>query len=162
MAGYNKLISLVKEHLDKDESILKSAYGTYETKILGADSVRSGVFIATERRVVLFGKKTFGFEIESFLYKNISSFEVSKGFMGSTIKIISSGNFAKMKWIQKGDVQGFKQLVNSKMNEPSSSPNPPGNSESIYDQIEKLYGLKQKGIITEEEFLSQKSKLLNS
>lgn len=47
-----------RSHLDAGEQVLGAVQGTYETKILGNDSVRTGVLIATEQRVVFYAKKT--------------------------------------------------------------------------------------------------------
>lgn len=80
-----KLIEQSKEHLDQDEEILHSVLGVYETKILGSESVRNGTFLATNKRLVFFEKKLGGFDLESFPYENISSFEASKGLMGHSI-----------------------------------------------------------------------------
>ena len=50
--------------------------GAYETKIMGRDSVRNGIFVATNKRLVFFAKKLTGFDLEIFPYKNISSIEM--------------------------------------------------------------------------------------
>ena len=75
--------------------------GAYEAKALGTEIVRTGIFIATETRLVFFAKKTFGFELESFPYSRISSIAMSKGFGGYSISFFSSGNKVSMKWIDQ-------------------------------------------------------------
>ncbi|MBC5839622.1 PH domain-containing protein [Flavobacterium muglaense] len=162
MANYEKSLILVKEHLDNGENIKSSVYGSYEGKLMGNDTVYNGVFIATEKRVVFFAKKLFGYELESFHYKNISSIEKSKGMLGHTITIHSSGNKAKMKWIQKGDIVKFTQLVNSNIQNTNQNNNVTEElTTDIPSQIKKLSELKDLGILTDEEFLRKKTELLS-
>jgi len=162
MANYKKSLVLVKEYLDQDENIQASVYGVYETKILGADTVKNGVFVATEKRLVFFSKKLFGYDLETFSFKNISSLEISKGLMGHSITVFASGNKAKMKWINKGDVAQFNEYVNSNLdNKNQVLSNIQTNSDDIPTQILKLSGLKDQGILTEDEFIIKKKELLN-
>ena len=66
MAKRDKLLAGAAEHLDAGESVEAAVLGTYETEIAGSDSVRSGILIATDRRLVFFAKKVTGYELESF------------------------------------------------------------------------------------------------
>jgi len=99
MASIESLTQAAKEHLENGEEILAVVLGAYETEILGQDSVRNGVLIATNKRVVFYGKKMFGYETEVFPYSNISSIEAGKGMLGYSINLFASGNKVKMKWI---------------------------------------------------------------
>jgi len=161
MASVKKLTQLAKEHLQVDEEIKHIISGQYETKILGKDSIRKGIFLATNKRLVFFAKKITGFELEVFPYSNISSIEMSKGIMGHSMSFFASGNKAKMKWIKeenKGDVQKFVEYVKENIGKKSSSEN---SSSDIADQIKKLADLRQKGILSEDEFQSKKTQLLS-
>lgn len=162
MANYKKSLSLVQEHLDEGENVQASVFGAYETKLMGKDTVRNGIFAATDKRVVFFAKKLFGYDFETFPFKNISSIEMSKGMMGHSITFFASGNKAKMKWINKGDVAQFTQLVNSKLGHQGqdNSQGTSSNGDDIPSQIQKLSELKDKGILTEEEFSNKKNELL--
>jgi hypothetical protein len=163
MANYKKSLVLIQEHLDEQESIQASVFGAYEVKIMGSDSVRTGIFVATESRLVFYAKKLFGYDFESFPYKNISSIEKSKGMMGHTITIFASGNKAKMKWINTGDIIKFTQFINSRIGNQTleESKIDINNGDDIPTQIEKLSNLKDKGILTEVEFTNKKDELLS-
>jgi hypothetical protein len=164
MAGYKKNLRLVQEHLDSEENIQASVYGTYERELMGSEVPKNGILVATEKRVVFFAKKMFGHDMESFLFNNISSIENSKGFMGHSITIHASGNKVNMKWINSGNVKEFTEYVNEKLNsakEKSSNESTNTNEEDIPSQIQKLADLKEKGLLTEEEFENKKSELLN-
>jgi len=160
MANYKKSLSLVKGHLDKGESIQASVFGAYETE---NGAVRHGVFVATEKRLVFFAKKLLlGYNLETFAYKRLSSIEQSKGAMWHAITVFASGNKTKMKFIRKGNVTQLVQFVNSKLvhNGQDSSQATPSNGGGIPSQIQELAALKDKGILTDKEFLSKKSELL--
>jgi hypothetical protein len=64
MATYSKNLKKVKEHLDFSEKIIFSCYGAFKTKVMGSDSQRNGVFIATENRIVFFANKLIGYQLE--------------------------------------------------------------------------------------------------
>lgn len=102
MAGLEKNLKHLWEHLDPGEVVEASVLGAYETKIMGKDSARNGVFAATNRRVVFFAKKLTGYDLESFPYENISSFEMGKGMMGHTICLSRVGQ----QWQDEVDQQG--------------------------------------------------------
>ncbi|WP_313431730.1 PH domain-containing protein [Siminovitchia terrae] len=157
-----KLIEQSKEHLDADEEVLYSVLGVYEAQILGNDSVRNGIFLATNKRLFFYAKKLGGYESESFPYSNISSFEASKGMMGHAISFFASGNKVKMKWIQDGDIDGFINHVRQTMGKKASSKEPVNTgARSVVEELKELASLRDNGILTDEEFQKEKEKILN-
>ena len=62
MAKIDKLLKQAKEHLDEGEQPLQTVLGAYETKIMGGDSVRNGIFIATDQRLLFYAKKLTGYD----------------------------------------------------------------------------------------------------
>lgn len=157
MANYKKSLVLVKEHLENGESIKASVFGAYEGKLMGNDITRNGIFIATETRLIFFAKKLFGYDLETFPFKNISSIEKSKGMMGHSITVFASGNKAKMKWINKGNISQFTEYVNSNIGKTHSTQTIQSNELDIPAQIKKLSDLKNQGILTEAEFEDKKN-----
>ncbi|WP_419882755.1 PH domain-containing protein [Peribacillus sp. B-H-3] len=155
-----KLLQKAKEHFETGEVAKYTIYGAYETKSLGADTVKNGIMIATDRRVVFYGKRTFGFDLESFPYKNISSFEMGKSMMGHKISFFSSGNKVSMKWINKGDLESFISEVRNQITGNASNAAPTSTNIDEADQIKKLAELRDQGILTEEEFSAKKKQLL--
>ena len=158
MGRLKKLTNKAKEHLESEEEILKSIVGSYEIKIMGKDSVRTGIFLATNKRMVFYAKKLTGYDMEIFPYSTISSIEMSKGIMGHKIVFFASGNRASMKWIKEGDVQGFIEEVKNRIGKKEEMKIVA--EEGIPDKIEKLAKLKEQGILSEEEFESKKKELL--
>ena len=161
MAKIDKLLERAKEHFDEGEQPLQTVLGAYETKIMGRDSVRNGILIATDHRLLFYAKKLTGYDIEAFPYANISSMEMGKNLMGHYISFFASGNSCKMKWISDDDVRAFVDIVKTQMaatksSKTSSSEQP---TDPI-DQLKRLGKLHAAGVLTDEEFSAKKAKIL--
>jgi hypothetical protein len=166
MAKLDKLVDLAKEHLEPGEAIKAAVAGTYETKIMGSDTVRSGILIATDRRVVFYAKKFTGYELESFPYGNISSFEQGKNMMGHSITFYASGNRVHVKWIPTDAnlaslTEEVKAAMNAKHMTGHVSGPPPAPQVDIMGQLRQLGELRDAGVLTQEEFDSKKADLLS-
>ena len=168
MAKIDKLVRLATSHLELAETILGAVQGSYETTILGSKTTRAGVLIATDRRVVFYAKKLTGFEMESFPYRNISSFEQGKNLMGHTITFYAAGNRVDMKWILEGaDLSVLTHHVKAAMTDASApvattaSPRPAASSpEAVLAQLKQLGELRDAGVVTHAEFESKKAEML--
>jgi hypothetical protein len=154
MISFNKIMAQAKKQLEAGENIVAAVYGRYET-----DFPRNAVFLATDRRLIFYAEKMLGYSIEVFPYSNISSLEMSKGLIGHTITFFASGNHAKLKWITQGDVPHFVNYVKSRMDKKTTEQ--PQETVDIAEQIRKLAELRDKGIVTEEEFQSKKTEMLS-
>lgn len=180
MAKIDKLLEQAKAHLNPGEQVAAAVQGTYEVRILGPDSVRTGVLIATDSRIVFYAKRLGGYDLESFLFGNVSSFEQSKGLMGHAISFFASGNKVSMKWINDAAaMQQFVNVVRASMQPEGTSPrvNMPGRDvaqpvtsapaahsasdhASIIDAIARLGDLHQAGVLSQDEFSAKKAELL--
>lgn len=65
MAKIEKLVTQAQLHLNAGERVSAAVMGSYEAKVLGTDSVRSGVMLATDQRVVFYARKLGGYDLES-------------------------------------------------------------------------------------------------
>jgi len=161
MANLEKLTRKAKEHLELGEEIIIGIKGSYETKILGNDSTRSGILLATNKRIIFYAKKLTGYDLEVFPYSTITSIEMGKGILGHKITFFASGNKATLKWIKEGDFQKFVSEVKNRIGKKEEAE---AISEPVVDiptQIKKLSELKDQGILTEEEFETKKKELLD-
>ena len=158
MASIQKNLEAIKEHLDEGETVLHYCNGLIETTMLGQDSKQGGIFAATQSRAILFGKKMFGYDMESFPMSKISAIEMSKGLIGKKINLKMSGNTAKMTMISQGDPEGFVAYIRENMGEKAAPAAAP--ADDIPAQIQKLAALKEQGILTEDEFAAKKAELL--
>ena len=157
MGKLDKLVGQAREHLEQGEQVISAVLGTYEAKVLGQDSVRTGLLIATDHRVVFYAKKMGGYELESFPYSNISSFEQGKNMMGPNVTFFSSGNKVQVKWIKDGDVSEFVAAVRSRMGKSSNA----AAASDVAEQIRKLAELRDQGLLTDSEFQAKKTELLS-
>jgi len=176
VANPDKLIEQARQHLDAGESIEATAAGSYETKIMGSDSVRSGVLLATDRRVIFFAKKLGGYELESFPYGNISSFEQGKSMMGHSITFYASNNRVHVKWINSvRDVAALTSVVKAAMSakhtssgtQPAATPFASAGSSAqgvgsadVIALLKQLGELRDAGVVTADEFERKKAELL--
>lgn len=169
MAKIEKLIEQAQPHLQPGEQVNAAVMGTYETKILGNDSVRSGVMLATDQRIVFYAKKLGGYDLESFTFGNISSFEQSKSMMGHQISFFASGNKVTLKWISdlaavEKFTLAFKSRIGGRAPESAASHEPANSagsaSDVVFDQLRKLGQLRDAGVVTNEEFDAKKAELL--
>jgi hypothetical protein len=160
-----KLVEHAKVHLESDETIEAAVLGAYETKIMGSETVRNGVLIATDRRVVFFAKKLAGYELESYPFGNISSFEQGKSMMGHSITFYASGNKIHVKWINSvAELADFTTKVKHAMSAKTvaAAPAPAVAAQpDVMGQIRQLGELRDAGILTVEEFESKKRELLS-
>ena len=167
MAGFQANLDALKAHLDEGEAILFSCYGAYDTKSLGSKTVKNGILVATAKRVIQFGKRLSGYNLETFPLEKITAIETSKGFMGKRIVIKMSGNESEMKWIRHGDPDSLVDLVRERMSYTSAAHQiaaTQGNvqvNSDIPDQIRKLSDLRDSGILSDGEFASKKQELLS-
>ena len=161
MAKIDKLLNKAKEHFHGEEQALQTVLGTYETTLNGHDFNRTGIFIATDQRLIFYAKKLTGFDLEAFPYANISSMEMSKSLMGHRIRFFASGNSVEMKWIQHGDVRAFVDSVKARMAAMKSS-NTSSSEQPIdlVDQLGRLGELHAAGVLTAEEFSAKKAEIL--
>jgi len=164
MAKASKNLQHLEAHLEAGEEVQAHVEGLYETKIMGSESVRKGILVATDRRMLFFAKKVGGYDLESFPYGNISSLEQGKSMLGASLKFFASGNTVAMQRInvRKNNLGEFMTVVQSRINETKSSPLSPTASGDvdIADQIKKLADLRDAGILSEEEFSEKKAELL--
>ena len=114
MAKADKLLEQAKDHFSAGESVLAFVSGAYETKVGKHDTLRNGVLIATNQRILFYAKRLTGFDLEAFPYKGISSLEMGRNLGGRWIKFFASGNTVSMKWIQD-DMTAFVNVVQLQM-----------------------------------------------
>jgi len=145
-----------------DEKLLGLIEGTLEN-INGKNVGGWGLVIATDKRVIFFRKSIIGtITKEETPVSKITSASYRKGLMLSKISITTSNNDSVVDWCNNSAAEDFinilLNLIHNYNNTPtqlSTNPNDP------LSRLEKLFELKQKGILTEDEYIEQKRKILN-
>jgi hypothetical protein len=57
VAKLDTLVSEARRHFDKGEELLAVVQGVYEIQLMGSATVRTGIFIATDRRLIFYAKR---------------------------------------------------------------------------------------------------------
>ena len=138
-----------------------------ERVITGTYNNGNGILVATDRRLMFVDKGVFSFKMEDFAYDKITSIESKTGMMFGGITIYASGNKEEIANVDKESTRSFADYLRAKISRPNaqssvqqSSVETPTATVSVADELEKLAGLLERGILTQEEFSEQKSKLL--
>lgn len=165
MATLNKNLKELQKHLENNEEVINAVFGQYETKRFNQDTLRNGILVTTNKRVLFFAKKMGGYDMEVFPYSSISSIEFSKQLMGYNISFFASGNKVKMKRVVAGDIDELIQTIKSKISknedlkEQDDIKQVNSTGIDVYEQLEKLKTLYDKDIINNEEY-EEKRKIL--
>jgi Bacterial PH domain/Short C-terminal domain len=159
-------ISLFAENLRATEHILGGVWCFFRK--------HWGRLVATETRIVFLEQKgVFGSIVESFNYSKINALEMTKGLIFAEMTITSGIATQQVQWIPKFQLTRFVQLVQGMLDEPDDSPASERRHEIQQEetradippdvglQLERLDQLRLKGILTDEEFETQKVRLLD-
>jgi len=134
-------------------------------RVNGKDLNGAGLVIATNMRIIFFRKSIIGtVSKEDIPLRMITSSAYRKGLMMSAIAIITANNEAVVDYCENKEAERFNAIVHELLNEQRTVSQKNVQTQqpqtTNFEQLEKLFELKQKGIITEEEFNQQKAKLL--
>lgn len=123
-----------------------------------------GILVATNNRLIFVDKGfLYGLKVEDFGLDKISSIQYETGMIFADIKIMASGNTAKISNVEKTSGRTFCDKVRAKLSASKQSSAPVAvvqQQVDVADQLGKLAALKEQGILTQEEFDAQKKKLL--
>ncbi|MCG3462639.1 PH domain-containing protein [Xenorhabdus bovienii] len=134
--------------------------------------MKAWIVVITDFRIILLHKSTALFskkiETSSINYENITSIDSSSNLAGGTITISTPGTIYEIKKLQKDTVQPLVNIISTAKADLSSSKERKVETQQnisadndIINKLERLAELKEKGILTEDEFQSQKLKLLS-
>ena len=160
-------IWLFAENLRDNEHILGGVWCFFQK--------RWGRLVATETRLFFLEQKgLFGSVVESFSYSKLNSVEMTKGLIFSEMTITSGMASQQVQWVPKFQLTRFIQLIQEKLDDLESSredlprgrPREEQDTEqelnsNVVTQLERLAQLKDRGILTEDEFETQKWRLLS-
>lgn len=140
-----------------------------ETIIQGTYQNSNGVLVCTNSRLIFVNKGLFSLKVEDFPLKNISSIQYETGMLLGKLTIYASGNRAVISNVDKNFLRNFAEYVRSRISGDSKSVvQTPVQQESsslskddeIIAQLERLAVLKEKGILSDDEFTAQKARIL--
>ena len=142
-----------------------------ENLIQGTYNNGNGILVATNIRLIFIDKGlVFGLKVEDFPYDKISSIQYSTGIMLGKLTIFASGNKAIIDNVDKKRVRVFGDYLRNKITSNNSdsflNTSPTSNSDNenqddMLSKLERIAKFREQGILTEEEFIQQKQKILN-
>lgn len=123
----------------------------------------TAVVVATNRRLLFVDKGMFGsLSVEDFPHDKITSIQYDTGMLLGTLTVFASGNKSEINNVDKDLVRIFAETVRAAISAPKDEPKTSETTEDIGIRLERLAKLKDQGILTEEEFQQQKTKILDS
>ncbi|MDD4321547.1 MAG: PH domain-containing protein [Acidaminococcaceae bacterium] len=156
-----KEIKALSNILWEDEVVEALIGGTYKNG--------NGILVASNKRLLFVDKGlVWGLKVEDFPYDKISSIQYTKGLLFGEITIFTFGNQATIKNTDKQYCAQFCEQVRAKITMIFNSAIQTNNttsenikkSDDLIENIKRLGELKAQGILTEEEFVLAKHKLL--
>ncbi len=131
---------------------------------VGSFTTPDTIFV-TNKRIVIRDPSLLGVRenIVSVSYDKITSIELERGVFSSKIIIRAPGFADEMEAISKKAAEQIVQYVKNSMDKTKieSQKESLEGKESIADELLKLANLKEKGVLSDEEFLKMKKDLLN-
>ena len=123
----------------------------------------------TDMRIIFLDKgMIYGLTQTAIPLEKVNSIAGSTGMIFGTIEITAGSEVHKITQVWKQTVKTFTNLAQNQIrivNNSHSSSNTNSQSSSpvdVVEQLEKLASLVERGIITQEEFVAQKAKILDS
>jgi hypothetical protein len=156
-----KLAGTYRKHFDVLANCLNGEM--IERILMGMDGIQPTCIAATPTKVIIVSQNLLGFfnpmSQATFPYDKISSIAMESAlFLGVRINVMAQLVTLKM---VSPHPQDFVNFVMEKINGNSSAVNQSPAAVDVPTQLKKFAELKETGIITEEEFLAQKKKLLD-
>jgi hypothetical protein len=127
------------------------------------DTAKGGLLFITSKRTLFYHAGMFGrYDQLVYPYDQISSVNCHKGIIGDELQLQVASDNVTIHGIPKGDgdiaAQNIRDLIATMKTQQTVVAAAP--QMDIADQIEKLAKLKEKGLLTNEEFERKKSELL--
>lgn len=156
-------VNKIRHRLDKGEQVQLIARQSKHRP--GGSFTTPDTIFVTNKRIVIRDPSLLGARenIVSVSYDKITSIELERGVFSSKIIIRAPGFADEMEAISKKAAEQIVQYVKNSMDKTKieSQKESLEGKESIADELLKLANLKEKGVLSDEEFLEMKKDLLN-
>lgn len=152
------LLFRAKQHLESGEELIAFAKGIGKSKSDPNGPDGSALMIATDRRVIFYCESVKSTNIEDLRYAAITSVSINNRFVFSDITVISSGTQAVLRDVSREEAMAFAPEVRSRIGKKDQAQIL---TMDVAGQISKLAELRDKGVLSEEEFTGKKKALLD-
>lgn len=159
-----KDILRIDEVVEKTETILFAAATNCVIKSVNINKTESypGIAILTDKRFIFTYKVLLNWTLETINVSDIQSINCSgNGLTGGHVQIHTLVKTYDILVSYKKDmIQKIERVFETAKNNATAPSAPASSGEDVLAQIEKLSELKNKGILSEEEFQAKKQELL--
>ncbi len=146
----------VRNYLTATETVLELGQGTW-----GRDQ---GVVVLTDERLFFFDKALVGATVTEFPLAAITSVTANKKLSGEALAITVAGNVTAITGMMHGQGDALTRTFRQPKNAAASAAATPAQTviagRSDADELAKLADLRDRGILTEEEFQARKAQVL--
>ena len=155
--GVGRELKQIGSLLNSEERLLDIIQGVYANQ--------TGVVLHTTNRVIFFAKGIVSTTLEEFQLDQITSIQYTTNMLTGEITIFASGNRAEIKSTVKAHTKPFVDALRTHLDSQkpqaaqTPAPTPPA-SPSMMDELEKLAALRERGVLTDDEFAAAKRKIL--
>jgi hypothetical protein len=121
---------------------------------------KMGIVALTDRRLIFLEKSIGSEDVVEFALASIGAMSLGKKLGGETLIITHSGTSATITTLQHGQGDAIARKFREVKNQPKAASTPV--AADPIEQIERLATLRDKGILSENEFQAQKIQLLGN
>ncbi len=161
-------IEKIADRLDDDEKVLLVTRQTKSPLKSGGSMFTPSAIIVTDKKIIIRNPSALGMrqKLEYYSYDNIVDVKLERGMLSAALEINVPGSFedARVDAISKNEAEQILRIIQEGVKKCKSQTNSPQVVQqeiSIADELAKIAGLKEQGIISEEEFQTMKQKLLS-
>jgi hypothetical protein len=145
----------VRNYLTATETVLEIGQGTWQRD--------AGLLVLTDERLFFFDKTLTGATIEEFPLPAITSVAAQKKLTGESLAITVAGNTSVITGMMHGQADALaRSFRQAKANIAAAGPRETiiQEAHSDADELAKLANLRDRGILTDEEFAAKKAQIL--
>ena len=123
--------------------------------------------LVTDQRVVMWARGIFKQSVDAFYYEDISSVEATSGLLLGEIVLNIRGARERFANMITDDTPHAERMIRANIrshrNGRAAPPNAPQRTglQGMFDNLERLAELKEKGLITEDEFAAKRQKIID-
>ena len=161
---YGNTIVGLDRLLASGEKIVCVSGGMMRTHIAGANTARSAVCAATDRRCIFYNRRMWGrYDFEDFAYDRITSVQVRKGLAWGAIDIYVAQVKKELYLTNNDCAEALGNFIREKIHYRTPLVETPVQHSpmDVPAQIRELAQLLQEGHLTQQEFDDMKRELLN-
>ena len=159
MGSANKHLAKVEENLQPGEEIRASVSGTVTSTSTSTSGTVSGILVLTDRRFIFSGGAWGTKDSHSVPLSGVTSIDLHKNLMSAHVQVTAAGNIARY-LVKYKDAEPFVKTAHDVLASAHAAVPAASNSVSPADEIAKLAALHAQGLLTDDEFVTAKTKVL--